>query len=241
MKITNSHHKEILRLIKNLSGQATQHNFSDGYLGNTHPRFAINNPTMRTIAKEWMKEHKQLTATEFEKLLTSLIQGESSTEKMMAGMLMDVSQKAQRKFDPLAFDQWLDHLEGWAEIDTLCTGLYAKTEIPANFKIWSKILVDLSKSKNINKRRASLALLCSPVRKVYDEQMMTVAFENIERLKHEKPILITKAISWLLRSMVKLYKKEVSQFVDDHEESLPKIAIRETRTVLLTGRKTNKD
>jgi 3-methyladenine DNA glycosylase AlkD len=70
--------------------------------------------------------------------------------------------------------------------------------------------------------------------------MASVAFQIINRLKEEKPILITKAISWLLRSMVKLYKPEIEQFVNEQEESLPKIAVRETRVVLLTGKKTNK-
>jgi 3-methyladenine DNA glycosylase AlkD len=209
-------------------------------LGNAHPRYPINAPTLRTIAKEWMKDHRDLSAREFEKLLTSLIAGVSSTEKVMAGILLDASTKDQRKFDPIIFDKWLDHLVGWAEVDSVCTGQYTITEIPTQFKQWRKILIDFSKSKNINKRRASLALLCSPVRKVHDAEMASVAFQIINRLKEEKPILITKAISWLLRSMVKLYKPEIEQFVNEQEESLPKIAVRETRVVLLTGKKTNK-
>jgi 3-methyladenine DNA glycosylase AlkD len=236
----NQHHQEILKIIISLSGNPTQHTFSDSYLGNSHPRYPINAPTLRTVAKEWMKEHKSLSANDFKSLLTSLVKGKSSTEKVMAGILLDASTKDQRKFDPHVFDQWLDHLEGWAEVDSVCTGQYTITEIPTNFKSWKKILIDFSKSKNINKRRASLALLCSPTRKVYDAEIASTAFQIIKRLKKEKPILITKAISWLLRSMVKLYKKEVEQFVNEHEEGLPKIAVRETRVVLLTGKKTNK-
>ena len=99
MKITNPHHKEILSLINNLSGQATQHTFSDSYLGNSHPRYPINAPTLRRIAKEWMKEHRALPTSDFVKLLTSLIKGVSSTEKVMAGILLDTSTREQRKFD----------------------------------------------------------------------------------------------------------------------------------------------
>lgn len=238
MKISNPHHKEILNLIKSLSGSPTQHTFSDAYVGTSHPRYPINAPTLRVIAKEWMKDHRELSPKEFEKLLTSLISGVSSTEKTMAGILMDASTKAQRKFDPSIFDNWLDHLEGWAEIDAICTGSYTISEIAPQFKTWSKILTAFSKSKNISKRRASLALLCSPARKVYDSEMATTAFQIINRLKNEKSILITKAISWLLRSMVKLYKPEVQQFVNRYQSSLPKIAVRETRKVLLTGKKT---
>lgn len=236
----NIHHKEILELIIGLSGQGTRHTFSDSYLGNSNPRYEIDAPTMRSIAKEWMKEHRALTAAQFEKLLTSLIKGKSSTEKCMAGMLMDISTKEQRKFKPEMFEEWIDHLQGWAEIDTVCTGKYTITEIPTNFKIWKPILDRLSKSKNINKRRASLAMLCSPVRYAYDQAIAKTAFQIIDRLKREEAILITKAISWLLRSMVKLYKAEVQRYIDQNEGSLPKIALRETRTVLLTGKKTSK-
>jgi 3-methyladenine DNA glycosylase AlkD len=83
-----------------------------------------------------------------------------------------------------------------------------------------------------------LALLCSPVRYAHDPGISKTAFQIIDRLKNEDAILITKAISWLLRSMVKLYKGEVQNYVDANGDTLPKIAVRETKTVLLTGKKT---
>ena len=234
----NTHHQEILGLIASLSGEATQHTFSDSYLGTKHPRFAIDAPTMRQIAKEWMRDHKDLSARELQTLLTSLIEAKSATEKVMAGMLMDASTKAQRQFPPKIFDTWLNHLEGWAEVDSLCSGRFTVTEIPRAWPEWKKLLLQFSKDKNIHKRRAAMVLLCSPIRKVDDADMAKTAFQIILRLKSEKEILITKAISWLLRSMTIKLKKEVSAFVDEHEDSLPKIAVRETRTKLLTGKKT---
>lgn len=238
MKINNPHHKEILELIVSLSGEPGARTFTDAYLGNSHPRYAISTPTLRQIAKEWMRDHKALPAQEFEKVLTSLIKGESSTEKMIGGMLMDAATKPQRQFNPKVFDTWLNHLEGWAEVDTICTGQYTITEIPRQWPIWKKIIIEFSKSKDIHKRRASLVLLCSPIRKVNDPDMAKTAFQIIQRLKNEKEILITKAISWLLRSMTTKFKKEVADFVDEFESSLPKIAVRETRVKLLTGKKT---
>jgi 3-methyladenine DNA glycosylase AlkD len=238
MKISNPYHKEILDLIVLLSGEATAHTFSDEYLGTSHPRYAINAPTMRQIAKEWMRDHKDLSAKDFEKLLTSLIKGKSATEKVMAGMLMDASTKPQRQINPKVFDVWLDHLEGWAEVDSVCTGQFTVTEVPRQWPVWKKILIEFSKSKNIHKRRASLALLCSPIRRMTDPDVAKIAFQIIQRLKGEKEILITKAISWLLRSMTETFKKEVTDFVNEFESTLPKIAVRETRIKLLTGRKT---
>jgi 3-methyladenine DNA glycosylase AlkD len=234
------HHRDLLKLIKSNSGQATQHTFLDSYLGNSHPRYAINAPTLRLIAKEWMRAHRDLSAEEFAVLITSLVEGVSATEKTMAGMLLDKSAPDQRKFDAARFDHWLDQLEGWAEVDTLCTGPYTVTEIPANFATWKKLLTRFAKSDNIQKRRAALVMLCSPVTKTGDERLAKIALELIDRLKHEKAILITKAISWLLRSMIKHHRGLVDEYVDANEDQLPKIAIRETRVKLDTGKKTQR-
>ena len=185
-----------------------------------------------------MKEHHEMSAGDFKILLTSLIHGKSSTEKSMAGILLDHSTNAQRKFDPVIFDQWLDDLVGWAEVDTVCTGAYTISEIPTDWMRWKKLLERFSKSKNIHKRRASLVLLCSPLRRFKSEPMALMALQNAERLKSEKEILITKAISWVLRSAVVHHRELVKKYLNLNRDSLPKIAVRETQTVLKTGKKT---
>jgi 3-methyladenine DNA glycosylase AlkD len=195
---------------------------------------------MRLIAKEWSKANRHLSSDEFAAVLSSLLAGKSGTEKMMAGMLLDYSARNQRQFDPALFDTWLEELEGWAEVDTLCTGPYTVTEIPANFATWKKLLTRFAKSDNIQKRRAALVMLCSPVSKTADERLAQTALELIDRLKAEKAILITKAISWLLRSMVKHHRNLVDEYVDANADTLPKIAIRETRVKLDTGTKTRR-
>lgn len=233
----NVFHKEILALIKENSGQPTHHTFLDSYLGNDHPRYPINNPTMRLIAREWMRDHRDLDLDTFVDLLTSLIEGQSCTEKMMAGFLLEYAAKPQRDFDPAIYDQWLVHLVGWVEIDTLCTGAFVRKQMPGNWPKWKKVIVKLSKDPNINKRRASLALFCSVLGHVEDQDIADTAISIVDRLKGEKEILITKAISWVLRTMIRNYREQVSDYVDDNAETLSKIAVRETRMKLVTGRK----
>jgi 3-methyladenine DNA glycosylase AlkD len=235
----NVHHAEILTLIKKNSGSPTQHTFSDSYLGNDHPRYPINAPRLRSIAKDWMRKNRELSASEFSKLLTSLIEGESATEKSMAGILLDYSTSNQRNFKPALFDKWLDHLIGWAEVDAVCTGAYTITAIPNDVKEWKPLLIKFSKSKNIQKRRASIVLLCSPLSRERNEALAAVALTNIDRLKHEKEVLITKAISWILRSMIRHHKQLVASYVAENMDTLPKIAIRETLIKLKTGKKTS--
>lgn len=236
----NIHHSEILGLIQQHAGLATRHTFLDSYLGNSHPRYAIKAPVLRRIAKEWMREHRQLGPKEFAAILNSLIKAPSSTEKWMAGILLDTSTKEQRKFDPKLFDKWLDHLVGWAEIDSVCTGKYTTTEIMAQWKSWKSLINKFSKSKNINKRRASLVLFCSPLRSVEDDRLADHALLIVDRLKHEKEIIITRAISWVLRSMDKFYRKKLELYMRENSDSLPKIAVRETMVKLKTGVKSTR-
>jgi 3-methyladenine DNA glycosylase AlkD len=236
----NAHQAEILKSIQKHSGRPTKHTFSDSYLGNNHPRYPIGAPLLRKIANDWMRDHRDLSATEFAALIEGFIMAPSSTEKCMAGILLDNSTKDQRKFDPRLFDNWLDHLDGWAEIDSVCTGKYTTTEIIAQWRTWKSLITKFSKSKNINKRRASLVLFCSPLRSIKDERLADLALATVQRLKHEKSILITEAISWLLRSMEKNYRENLELFLKENSSTLPRVAVRETLTKLKTGLKGRK-
>jgi 3-methyladenine DNA glycosylase AlkD len=233
----DSHHHDILRLIQSGGATGTQHTFADNYLGNTNPRYPINAPQLRGIAKEWMKAHRDLSPGAFADLIGSMVSGKSSTEKVMAGILLDNATPSQRKFDPRLFEKWLDHLTGWAEIDAVCTGRYCDTEIPSNLVMWEKVLTRLSKSSNINKRRAALVFLCSPVSHHDDPRLAKLAIQIINKLKGEHEVIITKAISWLLRSMVRYHSKALVAYLNKHGSSLPPVALRETRVKLATGRK----
>lgn len=235
------YHREVLALIKKRSGKATAHTFLDSYLGNSHPRYKINLPTLRAIARDWMRAHRDMSPSRFVKMLSGLAAGESSTEKMMVGILLDNATSEQKQLSPRVFLKWLDHLVGWAEVDAVCTGKYSKTEIPGHLSEWKTIIGVLSKSNNINKRRASLVFLCSPLRSCDDPKLAAIALSTITRLKSEREVIITKAISWLLRSMVKQHRVAVADYLDKYGDKLPAIAVRETRMKLKTGRKTVKD
>jgi len=230
-------HATLLAEIIKKSGKPTQHTFLDNYLGNTHPRYPISMPHLRGVIKTWIQS-SPLTPKEFQAVLTSLIKAPSSTEKMTAGILLDYANKEQINFDPKNFDRWLNHLQGWVEVDSLCYGHFKVDQVLENWSQWKKLLISLNKSKNINKRRASLVLLCKPLTRSDDKGLQVLAFQLIEYLKSEKEILITKAISWILRSMVKLHRNELKKYLTKNKQTLPAIAVRETFAKLQTGKKT---
>ncbi len=231
-------HRVLLKQIVDHAGKPKPNLFLDNYLGNKHPKHAINSPTLRGIARDWIRTHKDLPADDLAQVLRSLVCGKSCTEKLLAGLLLDAARKEQRRIEPAWFNRYLSHLVGWVEVDTLCTGRYAESEIPAQWTAWKKQLNAFSKDPNIEKRRASLVLLCSPLRKVKDKRLLDQALKTVDKLAHEKEVLITKAVSWVLRSAAVHFPAEVKKYVTLKADKLPKIAVRETMAKLTTGRKT---
>lgn len=235
MNIKSLHQELLDEIIKN-SKKATQHTFLDNYLGNTNPRYSISMPKLRSVGKNWYKT-KTLTSKQYYQFVTSLIKAPSSTEKMLGGIFLDFDRKHVETIDPKILDSWLNHLQGWAEIDTLCYGHFKTDNVLGHWAAWKKTLTNLNKSKNINKRRASIVLLCKPLMRSDDERLSRQAFQMIDALKSEKEVLITKAISWTLRSMIKLHRSDLEKYLAKNKASLPAIAVRETSTKLKTGRK----
>lgn len=238
--MTDSLHLEIVKTIRKQAGKPSKDAFLNSYLGNDHLIYQIKTPPLRKIARSWIREHRDLSPSQFADVLSGLIQGPSFTEKVTAGMLLGYSAPEQRSFNPEIFDSWLEHLVGWAEVDAVCTNNYSVTQIPGDWRRWKKLLNRFSKDENISKRRASLVFLCAPLRQVYDEEIAAQAFKLIDRLSHEKHVMITKAISWLLRSMTTPYRREVERYLETNAASLPKIAVRETRTKLDLGTKSKR-
>jgi 3-methyladenine DNA glycosylase AlkD len=71
-------------------------------------------------------------------------------------------------------------------------------------------------------------------------RLSDLAFAVVERLKGERPILITKAVSWLLRSMAPRHGLAVAAYLEANAATLPAVAVRETRTKLATGTKSGR-
>lgn len=233
----NKHHQEILEEIKKQAGKGTKHSGKDSYLGSGHIYYSLSNPVRREIIRGWVKTHKDITLREFTNLLNSLYKGKSYEEKTTAGMLLSYYPKSRKQLDPHLVNGWLDQLVGWAEVDTTCQSNFTADELLKDWSIWKSLIEKLSKDKNINKRRVSLVLLTGVVSRSDDKRLSDLAFQLIDRLRSEKDVLITKAVSWLLRDLTKLHCQQVEKYLKENEDTLPKIAIRETRQKLLTGRK----
>jgi 3-methyladenine DNA glycosylase AlkD len=205
------------------------------YIGTTKAVYFIRAVDLRRIFKKFAKRHPDLTMHEFVTLLDSLSLGETYNEFAAVGLLLTAYPKLRQALDPYNLDHWLDHAEGWAEVDAICQLNFTAWEMLADWERWETLLREFVKSENIHKRRASLVLLTKPVGQSDDPRLSNLAFKNVNELKREQGILITKAISWILRSLIKYHWAEVEDYLAVNANALPKIALRETRYKLVGG------
>jgi len=231
-------HKEILAQIKKRA--AREHvrlRRGDRYIGTTKPFYPLRGAVYGEIVCGWTARRPDLTPAEYRHLLDSLSRGETHNEFAFVGILLYCLPRLRKTLAPRALGGWLARAEGWAEVDCICQSNFTSDELLANWGAWKRALAAWSRSANVTQRRASLVLLTKPVRDSADARLAKLAFGNIGRLKHEKDILITKAVSWLLRALIKHHRAEVEAYLDANADTLPKIAVRETRVKLATGKK----
>jgi 3-methyladenine DNA glycosylase AlkD len=206
------------------------------YGGNNHQSYGLSSAQLLKIIRDIVPSSK-MTPEGVKKSVLSLYKGESSTEKYAGSRILQLYKEVRELVTPDDVDKYLDYLHGWAEVDSLCQMVFDVEDMERSWASWKRLLNKLSKDRNINKRRASVVLLTKIVRHSDDSIYSKLAFENINRLKYERDKLITKAVSWILRAMIKNFKQEVQRYLVINHKSLPAIAVRETKTKLLTGRK----
>jgi 3-methyladenine DNA glycosylase AlkD len=201
------------------------------------PPGASTIPQLRRAAKAWAAANKDISSKRVQQIISIFIHDPSPMKKCMGGILLGYMPAQRHTLNPSLYDEWLEHTEGWAAIDAICYGNFTAKEMLENFAGWKALIKRLMRSKNINKRRAAIVLLTKPVTQSDDKRLSQLAFAVIDALKSEKSILITKAISWLLRNLTKLHPEEVREYLHSQKDQLPKIAVRETINKLKYGKK----
>lgn len=226
----NSFHKEILDLIKKKTGQNAPlyDKNRESYGGYTDPEYGLSKSEKRKVIKEWKQKRKNdITVKQLVALVDSLLKGESDDEKVMAGIVLENFPEMRRKMNPKKIKGWLERLEGWKQIDSLCQSTFSHEDLFENWSEWKKTIKDLSVSEDKIQNRAAAVLLTKPVRDVRKEKVKKLSLEVVDNLKEKEDKLVVKALSWLLREMIKNYEAEVRNFIDDNANLLPSVVYRE--------------
>lgn len=233
----NPHHQAILRQIQATEpgrGQMTQR---PEHLGTQRRWYGLKNAQRRQILLDFYAAHKDLSFADWLALLDALYHGESYEERCAPQTLLLKYPKYRRQLPLDQLDAWLGCLHGWAEVDSTCQTVFHAKDLLADWAGWSALLESLADDANVNKRRAALVLLTAPISQSEDPRLLDLSLRLITRLQADRDKLITKAISWLLRKGIKLHREAIAAYLDANAQSLPAIAVRETRKKLATGKK----
>jgi 3-methyladenine DNA glycosylase AlkD len=231
-------HVELLADLRRVGGPpARVEHRNDSYGGSGHLYYRVPVPARRRIAREWLARNRAMSAADVLAVVESLFAGRSHEEKTVAALLLGYHPPARRRAGPADLDRWLGQLNGWAEVDTLCQNVFPAEEMVARWPAWEQLIGRFACGSDPNKRRAALVLLTRPVHTSDDARLRDLAVTTVDRLRGEHDPLITKAVSWLLRSLITHHRATVVSYLDANEAALPRIAVRETRTKLQTGTK----
>ena len=233
MNIKEEHHKLIV-LLKNEGKDPGRFPIAK-YLGTTHRVYNVPVPILQRLAKDWAKTHELISQETLVSLVDALFFGESREEKKMASLLLEKFPRYICVLESQTIDRWMSELTGWEEVDSFCDEIDVWLRAGSSTRV--SLLKKWNKEKQIEKRRASLVVLCSSVRFDPNERFVNLAFQYIDTLKSESHVMITKAISWLLRSLIKYHKTKVARYLKENASSLPRIAVREVTKKLETGKK----
>jgi 3-methyladenine DNA glycosylase AlkD len=208
----------------------------DSYTTGDRPFYRVSVPDRRRLAKAWLATTRP-SAERVVEVATALLAGTTHEEKTLGPMLLQYHAAARRSVRPEQVEAWLAQLAGWAEVDGLCQSVFTADDLLARWPAWKAAILRMARSTHVSQRRGAVVLLTKPVAKHDDERLEQLAYAVIDRVITDRDPLITKAVSWLLRSLTKQHADSVETYLQANEQRLAPIALREARTMLRTGTK----
>jgi 3-methyladenine DNA glycosylase AlkD len=237
-------HRQLLEGLRDLAGHGPvtpeRPDRSNSNTTSGRPYYGVSVPDERALVKRWLSAHRSAPAEQVQRTVLSLLAGVSYEEKALGCIVLQARPDVRARIGPAQVVAWLDDLSGWAEVDSLCQSVFGADELLSDWGSWRAAIVELSKSPNPNKRRASLVLLTKAVGHSEDKRLLEAALEVLDRAMADRDPLITKAVSWLLRALSRHHRRVVVDYLDRHRAELAPVALRETRTKLRTGTKSGR-
>ena len=232
-------HADLLQAMKALV--PPDRSMADNYHGQgAHPYLGLTVPQRRAVAKAWATQHRRDGAEDVLALVESLMAGSTYEEKTLGPLLLASHPAARVAVTPAQVSEWLGGLRGWAETDHLCQSLFPADQLLAEWPTWDQALAAMARADQAEHRRASLVLLTGPVRTHGDERLLSRSLANLGVLKADRDPLVSKAVSWLLRTLIAHHRSTLEAWMDTNRSDLPAAVRREVETKLSTGLKSGR-
>ncbi|MFA6511810.1 MAG: DNA alkylation repair protein [Patescibacteria group bacterium] len=210
------------------------------YFNHTKLRmYGASTPAQRSIARQWTREHQQASAREVLSLVNALYCAPSFDERLIASYVLAQNVRVIPSITEAQWNRWIARIDNWAVSDNIC-GVPLGTWVLADPARGEHYLKKLIASKNIWARRVAIVALTWVVRYNKSPRWKNLAFSFVRKTMHERDVIMTKAVSWILRALIHYHAPAVRTFVEKYENDLPAIARRETLNKLKSGKKSGK-
>ncbi len=198
----------------------------------------VHVPHLRQAVRAWQQAHRQVSQAEVLALVEALWDGESWEERALALMLLGRYHRWIPALTWAHFDRWRRGLDNWGLTDGLADILgdwLVSDALSRTSHLWALIA-----DADVWSRRLALVATVHPNREKGDPAFADLTFALLERVKGERDPMITKAVSWALREMIKHHPDRVAAYVQENRRVLVGHVLREVNNKLHTGLKSGK-
>ncbi len=201
--------------------------------------YGLRTPVLREIAGSWQRTHKEVAREGLFALVEAMWAGESRDERMVALELLKHYPHSISDLTWAHFDRWRRDLDNWELTDVLglaVLGPWLLGDLDARLEHLWELIAD----EDIWSRRLALVSTVGLNRVRKDISFPPFTLELIDEVKEERHPMITKAVSWTLRAMIKKHTEEVIAYLEENRGILAPHVVREVSNKLTTGRKSGR-
>ena len=200
--------------------------------------YGVRVPQLRRIARGWYDAHQRIGASDLVALMDVLWKGESREERTLVILLLEHYHHRVRGLTRADFERWRRGLDSWEATDGL--GWVLAVWVLGDVDTRQDFLGDLIIDEDVWSRRMALAATVRINRDMAGPTLPDRTLELVDKVKGERHPMVTKAVSWALREMVKQHRERVAAYLEANRDLLAAHVVREVSNKLETGLKSGR-
>jgi 3-methyladenine DNA glycosylase AlkD len=200
----------------------------------SRPFYGARVGDLRRTATGWRRRHRHATPAQVAELADRLWNAGIREEQLVACFLLAGDRAALAATDPDRVRAWTALLDNWETTDQLGMNVLGPlVALDPDGRL--PLLASMAADPHPWTRRVAL-VACTRLARAGDAaELWPRVAELLLGLAGAREAALSKASSWVLRSWLVPCPEEVAAFVGRHQDRLPALAVRETRTKLATG------
>jgi 3-methyladenine DNA glycosylase AlkD len=193
------------------------------YLKSPFEFYGVSVPRIRTVARQFRRENRDISKEALWALCQALWQGGFHEERALAMFLLEEHHSLLDYSDMPSLERMLRESVNWDQVDQISVHLVGSV-LQKDQRVLD-YLRQWGRDPNFWMRRAALLSQLLLLRAGKGDKKLFYSFA--EEMMEEKEFFIRKAIGWVLREMSKVDSEEVSRFVAKNRARMSGVTLRE--------------